>query len=154
MGRLPWAVVDEEMDILRRSRSEITESLSSSSGCELEGGAEEAVEEEGVGKTGFVCDAMGRWFCKAPTQLAENLRLLRRRFETERDWGWQFETRVERVSVGAIIGGFLSSACSRGCWPRLWWRVKEPRGRLRWFPLGTVIGAGEGNTANNIREGS
>ena len=46
-GCLPWAAVDEELDILRRSRSEITDALSSSSSRELEGGAERGVEEEG-----------------------------------------------------------------------------------------------------------
>ena len=55
--------MDEELDILRRSRSEITENLSSSSVWELEEGGEGCTEEEeggGVGKTGFGCDGTGR----------------------------------------------------------------------------------------------
>ena len=79
MRFFPWAAVDEELDILRRSRSEITESLSSSSVRELgDGGGEGAEEVGGVGKTGFGCDATGRWFCETPAQLAESLRLLLR----------------------------------------------------------------------------
>ena len=158
MGFFPWAAVDEELDILRRSRSEITESLSSSSGRELEDGGEENVEEEeeGVGKTGFACDATGRWFCKTPGQLAESLRLLLR-WETERDWDGQFVTKARRIgergSVGAIIDGSASWIRWRGCGLSLWLQANEPRERLRWFPLGTVIGMWEGNTASNIREG-
>ena len=73
--------MDEELDILRRSRSEITESLSSSSVRELGDGGGEGAEEVvgGVGKTGFGCDATGRQrLCETPAQLAESLRLLLR----------------------------------------------------------------------------
>ena len=89
MEWLPWAVVDEDFDILRRSRSRITGCPSSSSVRELEehvegGGSwegEGTTEAGGVGKTqGFVCDVMGRWFCKALVPLAENHLLLRRRW--------------------------------------------------------------------------
>ena len=149
VGCFPWAAVDEELDILRRSRSEITERLSSSSARELEGWTE-GNTGVGVGRTDFVSDVMGRLCCKTPVKLAENLRLLRRRCEIGHDWGWESEVegRVERGSVGAVFGAFLSSTRSRGCWLCL----KEPRERLRWFPLGTVIGVWEGYTANNIRE--
>jgi len=118
VGSFPWAAVDEELDILRRSRSEITESLCSSSGRELDDGGEGGVEEGGVGKTSFVCDVAGRWFCKTPVQLAENLRLLRRRWGAGRDWDGGSGVRVRcagRGLAGAIIEAFLSSARSRGC---------------------------------------
>ena len=152
VGCLPWVAVDEELDILRRSRSEITESLSSSSARELEDGVGGNVEE-GVGRAHFVCDVIGRWCCKMPVQLAENLLLFRRRCEAGRNWGWEFEIEapVERGSVGVIIGAFLSSTSSRGCWLSLL-RLNEPRERLRLFPLETVIGVWEGYTANNIRK--
>ena len=88
--------MDEELDILRRSRSEITESLASSSARELEDGVGGNVGE-GVGRAHFVCDVIGRRCCKTPVQLAESLRLFRRRCEVGRDWGWEFgvEARVE-----------------------------------------------------------
>ena len=109
VGCFPWAAVDEELDILRRSRSEITESLFSSSARELEDGVGGNVEEA-VGRAHFVCDVIGRWCCKTPVQLAENLRLLRRQSMIGRDWGWRFEVRarVERGSVGAMTSVFLS----------------------------------------------
>lgn len=156
VGCLPWVAVDEELDILRRSRSEITESLSSSSDCGLGGGGAEGVEE-GVGIMGSGCDVTDGWFCKTPVQLAETLRLLRRGCKAGRDWDWQIEGEircVERGSVEATIDTFLSSTHSRGCGTGLLWWLEEPRERLRWFPLGMVIGTCEGNTANNIREGS
>ena len=59
---LPWVAVDEELDTLRRSRSEITEDLTSSSARELVEGNVEGV----AGWAGFVCDVMGRWCCKTP----------------------------------------------------------------------------------------
>jgi hypothetical protein len=154
--------VDEELDILRRSRSEITESLCSSSVWELEdrggeGGDED--EDGGVGKAGFGCDVTGRWFCKTPAQFAESLRLLLRwRWGTERDWDCSFTVKgrhaEDRGSVRAIIDGSVTWIRWRGGWLSLGSRLNEPRERLRWFPLGTVIGVWEGNTANNIREGS
>ena len=94
----PWAV-DEELDILRRSRSEITESLSSSSGGELEDGGEGSAEEEeeegeegeevGTETDSTFSDVKGRWFCKTPVELAVTLCLLRRRCGAGRDWDWQ-----------------------------------------------------------------
>lgn len=68
---------------------------------------------------GFVCDdGMGRWFCKTPVPLAENLRLLRRRWEVGRDCGWRVggsdRCALVRNSVEVIIEAFLPSTLSRG----------------------------------------
>lgn len=146
------------MDILRRSRSEVTESLSSSSGRELDEEREESVGEGGgaVGKTGFVCDATRSWFWETPVQLAESLRLLWWRWGAGRDSRFVIEGRCleARGSVGAMTDEFLPGARWRGYWPSLWWRVNEPRERLRWLSVGTVIGTWEGSRVSSIREGT
>lgn len=130
--------MDEELDILRRSRSEITGSLSSSSSRELEGGREGV----GVGKTGLVLGMTGRGYCKTPGELAENLRFLQRRCETRHDWDWRFATKgrcVERESDNRPTDFSLQPVCEGA--DRF---LVAAGGTARWFPFETVIGVWEG----------
>ena len=113
-------MVDEDLVILRRSRSEITHGLSSSELLEGGGvgnGGEGMEGDAGVGKTSFECDVAGRWpLCKTPVPLAENLRLLRRRWE---GWDWHVEgdgrAIIARCRSGEVImDAFLPSGLPRG----------------------------------------